>query len=231
MGKTKLYAIYTDEVKEIKDIFLESIQDDWDVNVEYFGKAGEGNGDFLSKGWCSIQRRKVEFQISKIKENWGDVIVWSDVDIQFFSKGSDLIGQAISGMDVVYQAEYSPKKEEVNIGFAVIRCNERTLSLYESTLLRDIEGLPVADQTAINNILKENSIAGLKWFILPGQFWSMSHYLFNSSFPPDDVVLHHANCTVPKTINEKRIGSVELKLQQFDLVKKHVLSQRRKAVK
>jgi hypothetical protein len=63
MGKTKIYSIYTDEIKEVKDIFLESIKDDWDINIEYWGKAGEGNGDFLTKGWCSIDEYKAKHSI------------------------------------------------------------------------------------------------------------------------------------------------------------------------
>jgi hypothetical protein len=217
----KIYSIYTDEMEEIKRIFLDSMQDDWEVNIEYFGKAGEGNGDFHTQGWIDIQKRKIAFIISKIEDNLDDVIIWSDLDIQFFAKCTPLIRQAIEGKDIVFQAEHWPEKDEINSGFAVIRCNERTLALYRMVLQYDFNKMQVADQTAINNILTKNEL-GIKWDVLPNQFWAMSHYMYNRADPPPDVVLHHANCTSPKTIDGKAIGSIELKLQQFELLKEFV---------
>jgi len=217
----KIFSIYTDEVEEIKRVFLDSIQDDWEVHIEYFGQAGEGKGDFQSQGWFSILKRKLNFLIGKIEENLGDVIIWSDLDIQFFAECTPLIRQAIAGKDIVFQAERWPKKEEVNVGFAVIRCNERTLALYRTASQLDLEKLPLGDQTAINDILAKNEF-DIKWDILPNQFWAMSHYMYDNSAPPSDVVLHHANCTVPQAVNGKHIGSIELKLQQLNLVKGYI---------
>lgn len=222
MEKTKLYAIYTDEVKELKDNFEASIKDDWDVEIAYFGKAGEGDGDFKSPGWTNLMRKRVHFLIEKIKENWGRVIIWSDIDIQFYDKCADLIDLALSGKDIVYQAEHWPKKE-VNVGFAAIRCNEKTHDLYTSVLQYDLNSLPTAEQTAINEILSNNNI-GVEWDVLPNQFYAMSHYMYNQALPPRDVVLHHANCTVPEIINGKKIGSIELKRQQFELANKYIPS-------
>lgn len=224
MSKTKLYAVYTDEVKGLKDIFQASIKDDWDVELIYFGKAGEGDGDFKSPGWDYIVRKKNEFQIRTIKENWGRVIIWSDIDIQFHAKCSDLINIALSGKDVVYQAEHWSKKE-ANVGFAAIRCNEKTLELYTSVLQYDLKSLPFSDQSAINDILSKNRI-GIEWDVLPNQFYAMSHYMFNKATPPPDVVLHHANCTFPGIIDGKKVGSVELKIQQFELAKKYISPQK-----
>lgn len=221
MKKMKIFSVYTDEIAAIKPIFLDSMKDDWEVHVEYLGKAGEGNGDFHSRGWLDVQKKKLNFIINKIEENQGDVIIWSDLDIQFFAQCVPLIEQAIEGYDVLYQAERWPRKDEVNIGFAVIRCNEQTLALYRMALEYDLDELQVADQTAINDILAKNK-TDVKWDILPRQFWAMSHYMHDKSVPPPDVVLHHANCTSPGTVNGKLVGSVELKLQQFELVKGYV---------
>lgn len=225
----KLYSIYTDEMEEIRQIFLNSMKDDWEVHIEYFGKAGKGNGDFHTQGWIDIQKRKLDFIISKIEANPGDVIIWSDIDIQFFAKCTPLIEQAIEGKDIVFQAEYWPKKDEINSGFSVIRCNERSLALYRTVAQYDLDKLQVADQTAINNILKKNEI-GIKWDVLPSQFWAMSHYMYNSADPPLDVVLHHANCTSPQIIDGKVIGSIELKLQQFELLKEYVRANKYEAL-
>ena len=220
----KMYSIYTDEMEDIKQVFLNSMQDDWEINIEYFGKAGEG-GNFKTHGWLDIQKRKLDFMIGKIEENMGDVIIWSDLDIQFFATCTPLINEAIAEKDIVFQAEHWPEKKEVNVGFMAIRCNKRTLALYRMARQYDLTKVALADQTAINEIISKNEL-GIQWDILPNQFWAMSHYMYNSSVPPPDVVLHHANCTAPKTINGKVIGSVELKLQQFQLVKDYINKQK-----
>jgi hypothetical protein len=216
----KLYSIYTDEVRALKNVFLESIKDDWEINVQYRGKSGEGNGDFSSKGWYKILTDKLELIVEKIRENWGEIIIWSDVDIQFFAKCNDLIEIAIADKDIVFQAEWWPRKE-VNTGFSVIRCNNKTLALYQLALQSDIGNLKFGDQSAINHILKENKI-DIAWDILPKQFWATSHFKLDSSPPPPDIVLHHANCTAPIIEEGKKIGSVELKLQHLEDVRDYV---------
>lgn len=216
----KLYSIYTDELEELKNIFLTSIKDDWEINIQYQGKSGEGNGDFSSKGWYKILQEKLELIVEKIQENWGDTIIWSDVDIQFFAKCNDLIEVAIAGKDIVFQAEWWPQKE-VNTGFSVIRCNSKTLALYQLALESDIENLKLGDQSAINQILKENKI-DIVWDILPKQFWATSHFMFDSSPPPANIVLHHANCTAPIIEEGEKIGSVALKLEHLENVREYV---------
>ena len=177
-----MYAVYTDEVKGLKDIFQASIKDDWDVELIILEKRAKVMA--ISKapdGIISLEKRN-EFQIRTIKENWGRVIIWSDIDIQFHAKCSDLINIALSGKDVVYQAEHWSKKE-ANVGFAAIRCNEKTLELYTSVLQYDLKSLPFSDQSAINDILSKNRI-GIEWDVLPNQFYAMSHYMFNNGHPP-----------------------------------------------
>lgn len=152
-----------------------------------------------------------------ILENRGKIIIWSDVDIEFFSRCTDLINTAIGGKGIVFQAEWWPRKE-VNSGFAVMRCNERTLQLYQLVSEMHTENLPHANQSAINYILAQKKLH-VFWDILPNQFWAMSHYQFDSSFSPADTVLHHVNCTAPVVCNGEKIGSVELKLHQMKNVK------------
>ncbi len=217
MEKTKIYSIYTDEASELKEIFLRSIQDDWNINLKNFGQTN-GNGNWGTPEFGQLMRKRIYYIISIIKENWYDVIVWADIDIQFFRKCSKLIEQAIDGMDILFQSENWPEKE-VNAGFIVIRCNEKTLSFFETVWQKDLEKLEFFDQSAMNEILKENKI-GLRWDILPSQFWARSHH----DAPPKDIVLHHANCTNPVIRNGKEIGSIELKLEQYKNIRKYVLS-------
>lgn len=218
MKRIKLYSIYTDEVVKLKNIFIESIKDDWDIDIQYWGKSGDS--DFSTKAWYDILKKKLEFLIIKIKENWGQVIIWSDIDIQFFSKGNDLIEAAIADKDILFQSERWPVND-VNTGFVVIKCNEKTLQLYQLAADCNIEHLELGDQSAINTILRKKKIE-ISWSILPPQFWATSHFMYNSSLPPIDIVLHHANYTAPITINGKKIRSLELKLKHMKHIREYV---------
>ncbi|SEM79563.1 Nucleotide-diphospho-sugar transferase [Mucilaginibacter gossypiicola] len=222
--RMKLFSIYTDELSEIKDVFSGSIRDDWDVHIKYMGRAGDGNGDFASKGFYYIQQRKIEFLIEKIKENWDDVIIYADIDIQFFDKCSGLIEHAIYGKDFAFQPEHG-SGNEVNVGFSVIRCNEKTLAVYKLILQYDFEILPIADQSAMNDILQENK-TDVIWGLLPKQFWAMSHYMSELFAPPNDIVIHHANGTRPRLVNGERIGSVQLKMEQFQMIRNYIDAQK-----
>lgn len=217
MKKIKLFSIYTDETVELKDIFLKSIQDDWDITIYYFGKAGEG-GDFGTPSFLKLIKKRLEYQIDAIEKNWNEIIIWSDIDIQFFKRCSNLILNAIDKKDIVYQSECWPQKK-INGGFIVIRCNQKTLSLFKSVLEFPLEGYDFFEQSVMNQILSENKLE-LKWDVLPKQFWAMSH----GTTPPDDIVLHHANCTAPTIVNGKRIGSIELKLEQYKKIRRYIIA-------
>jgi len=55
----------------------------------------------------------------------------------------------------------------------------------------EFEKMPLGDQSAINLLLQEKSIA-LEWGVFPAQIWAKSQ----GPIPPDDIMVHHANCTV-----------------------------------
>jgi hypothetical protein len=223
MGKTKLYSISTDETAELKDFFLKSVQDNWDININYRGQVGDGGGNAQTKGWYNIIRGKIELLVDKIKENQGQTIIWADIDIQFFGKCSGLISKAMAGKDIVFQSELNGSKDAINTGFCVIRCSPKTLRLFELVLEFDLEKLPLGDQSAISDIIKTDKI-DLSWDVLPRQFWAMSH----RTPPPPDIVLHHANWTYPIERDGKMVGSMELKLEQFKMVRRYVLSNKEK---
>lgn len=191
MKKIKLYSIYTEEAYELKDIFLKSIQDDWEINLSFWGKNGE-DGNWGTKSFGKLIRRKVEFIVEIIEKNLNNIIIFSDIDIQFFRKCTDIIEQAIEKNDILFQSENWPEKN-INAGFIVIRCNQRSLTFFKTVLKKDFEKLRFFEQSAMNEILNDNRI-NINWDVLPAQFWAMS---FRTP-PPFDIVLHHANCTAPR---------------------------------
>ena len=215
----KLYSIYTEETNDLKDIFMNSIQDDWEINLVFWGKTGE-DGNWGTESFGKLMRKKIQFIIDTVEKNQGDIIIFSDIDIQFFGKCTKLIETAIENNDILFQSENWPEKR-INAGFIVTRCNDRTLSFFKSVSNIKLESLKFFEQSAMSKILKDG-IVDLKWDILPSQFWAMSH----QKNPPLDIVLHHANCTAPTVRDGKPIGSMELKIEQYETVRKYILSNR-----
>jgi len=210
--RMKLFSIYTDEIDPLKKQFVGTIQDDWELNIAYWGKAGEGDGKFGTPSWYNILRKRNEYLLNVIKENWGDIIIWADIDIQFFAKCTNVINKSIEGKDIVFMSEHWPQ-EIINGGFMVIRCNDKTLLLFQSVLQYDLEKLPHGDQTAINDILRRKTI-DIKWGILPEQFWAKSH----GGEPPINIVVHHANCA----------ETLKLKLKQLKEIRNLVMNRKKR---
>lgn len=206
----KLLSIYTDSIKVLKDEwFLKTLQDDLELKIKYLDEVKEGKGDFQSPEWHYSLRKKIEYIIDEIKNNRDEIIIWSDIDIQFFSKCTEIIEKAMQDRDIVFQLD-DAKAQTVNSGFMAIRCNPKTLLFFETILKADFKNLRLPDQDVANSILKQRSIP-LKWGYFPKQIYAT--YLGGV---PLDIALHHACGTKePFTKNGKRFGSIEMKIEQL----------------
>ncbi len=214
----KLYAVYSEENAALKDIFVKGLKDPWGIELVYWGRAGEGEQDldFGTQGFGRLMRRKIDFTVEMIKKEQGNMVIWSDLDIQFFGPCTTAIEKAIAAKDIVFLAEHWPQKE-VNVGFIVLHCNAKTLAFYEAVSAMNFEAMPYYDQSAVNQLLRESSV-DLSWDILPYQFWSKSV----GGTPPRDILLHHANTTFPAIKEGRRVSSLELKLEQMARIREFV---------
>lgn len=217
--KIKLYSIYTEEAKELKDIFMSTIQDNWEINLVSWGQAGE-DGNWGTESFGKLMRKKIEFVIETLEQNRGNIIIFSDIDIQFFGKCTKLIKKSLKNNDILFQSEIWPQKK-INAGFIVAKCNDRTFNFFKSVSDIKLENLKFFEQAAMNMILDRDN-PYLKWDVLPSQFWAMSH----GGNPPLDIVLHHANCTMPTVRDGKTIGSMQLKIEQYKMVRDYLSSNR-----
>lgn len=212
----KLYSIYTDEMLDLKNTFLESVKDDWDLTLDRF----EGGGHVLDEGWYDILKDRTVYIVNKIKENMGQVIVWCDIDVQFFRPCIQFIEEAIKDKDIVFLDE--GRNGHVNCGFVVIRCNEKTLALYEKVLQTDLKKHRLGDQGIINWMLLHEP-TDLNWGVLPKQFWARSQ----GGVPPKDAVMHHANNTFASCFPFKRESlswknTTDLKIAQLKNMKHYI---------
>lgn len=218
-NKMKLYAYYTEEMSQLKDYFFNSIKDDWDINIEKWDSF-DGNSNFGSEQFRLITTKKLYFLLEKIKENIGRIIIYSDVDIQFFRSCNNIILDLIDGNDLLFQSENVNSNKVINSGFIVIRCNENTLKMFKecSEMRIDQNVSSFFDQTILQYYITINSY--IKWNVLPIEFYNRC---FGVAIP-QNIVLHHATCTIPQIINGKEISSLEQKIKQLESVKSIVLN-------
>lgn len=216
MERLHLCALYTDENAVLKERFVSSFKDDWTVEILHRGRLGEGGGDFGSPGFERAVRDKMDFLARRVRELPGRILLWSDVDIQFFRPAAPAILESLEGRDALFLAEHWPARE-INTGFIVIRCNDRTLRFFEAIRDTDFSRLPYHEQSAINDRLTANP-DGLSWDVLPATFWCKS----SGGLPPPGIILHHANCTRARVEGGRRVSSLELKLAQLDQVSRQV---------
>jgi hypothetical protein len=151
-----------------------------------------------------------------IASHQGETIALLDIDIQFFGPCESTFLGALTDSDIAFQAETetarnNPEKADLNSGVTVVRCNERTLALYEQACELDLISLQ-GDQQALADLINRKTVPGLRYSILPYTVWAWSHTFFNVG-PTKDMVLHHANCTTnPET-------TLADKLYQMDVVR------------
>jgi len=196
--RVKLYTCYTDSHEVLfKEWFLPSIQDDYDIVVKKFEQTCQ-SAKFLEKGWKDTTLKKVDLIIQAVKETMGAVFIWSDPDIQFFTKTKDILLRALEGHDIVCQ-RIGFGLNGVCSGFFICHSNKRTLELWKSVKRRMLNS-PGSDQASLNYCLRHHE--DVKWGCLPKEFYNGGlltgkHWSQGDVIPvPEDICLHHANWTI-----------------------------------
>ena len=149
-------------------------------------------GEFADAGWKLTTARKFVFileELDKCKE--GELLIFSDVDVQFFRPITPLAEKALANHDIVFQNDYIG---HACTGFFYMRNNESVRNLIAKALAL----IPTSrdDQDAMNKILP--TWEG-KYALLPVEFFTFGifHQHWHEKyidFPiPDGIVMHHAN--------------------------------------
>ena len=220
--KIKLYAIYTPSHAVLKDsYFLPSLQDDFELIIEEVQQTCP-SAEFMGKGWTDTTIKKVNLIIRAIEENWGEIFIFSDVDIQFFAPIKDLILSLLKDNDILMQKNCPDGV--LCTGFFVCRGNEKTLQIWKD-VKKIMEKRPSqSDQISFNQCIKRNSKKNpynITWDYLPDVFFGAGTLIAYPGYSwnpgkrlpiPTDIVMHHANWT----------KGVENKIAQLKYVKKQV---------
>jgi hypothetical protein len=205
----KLYAFTNVAFEKLRDRFVATLKDDYEVIIKeaFFSQA---EGCTSSQVWIF----KMEMTIDAIKNNLGDRIIVSDIDIQFFRPTLPLI-ESCPEVDLLIQFEQGRIEEVLNTGFMVIKCSRRTFRFFDEVLecckhprrnvldefgtqAGNIEG----DQGVVNRKIRTER--RLSWAFLPKEIWMYTP----GSIPPANIAAHHATFA----------GSVEEKLEQMDKI-------------
>jgi len=155
----KLYSMCTQSQKILKDNwFLSTIQDDFDIRIKMFDRGADNQQE---KVYGSLEFNKMMFQkaeliIEAIKENWNNVFIYSDIDVQFFKPFKKYIVKLIRNYDIRFQKD-SPYGTTC-AGFFVCKGNEKTLKIFTHVkkILEEIS-FSKDDQAVLNDLMFNSS--------------------------------------------------------------------------
>ena len=202
----KLYTIHTPSHKPLYDNFLKSLPTEFEhINKEIPQECE--TGDYYEKGWDITCYRKVEFFYEKCKENQGEYIVFSDVDIQFFTeKLEETLLKEIGDYDIACQDDCGIYCS----GFFIVNCNEATLQLFKTMKEKYVK----EDQTSLNA-----HIGLVKAKFLSRKFFTVGHIIrrqwVGQDFSiPYEILIHHSNWTIGIDNKMKLMEVVKNKLNK-----------------
>ena len=213
----KMYVTYTPSHEVLfNNYFLPTYPRDYQLILQ---KAPQESitGDFMSDGFVSTERRRVEQIIDGIKKNWGEYIVHSDVDVQFFDLSCQQIEKELGNYDLIGADDIFG----LCIGFMAIRANHKTLDLFSNLL----QMYPIIVekfsnmQVALNDIMlasKNNTVNYTKFskmFFSIGMVNDAKVWDGEDFEVPQNILLHHANYTIGTENKIKLLQYVKSKRQ------------------
>jgi len=210
----KLFCCYTPAHEVLyREYFLPSVPGDFSVVPAEIGL--EGPGDFQSAEYIEALGRKMGLIAASIRENPGEIIAWSDVDILFLDDGvaADLAGLIReAGCDILFQRE-GPGYTFVNPGFLVCKASPPLAQFFEKVIELMKQRPGMNDQHVIIELLEEKQ--AFKWDYLPWRYYARTH----GWPPPKEMAIYHANATPGKDGVAKKIGQ----FREVRFVRRHGL--------
>jgi hypothetical protein len=163
----------------------------------------------------SLRISKIVFDLNypkiqeSIQQNPGAIIVWSDVDIQFFGLRPAHIRAYFDRTTDFVAQRWSVTSNEICGGFYAIRCSPTTYDFFieVSNITRDKTA--GNEQDAINLALRRSAVP-INWRFFGPEYYSRSHGI---RIPPN-ALLHHATCIVPRDYVNQKIALLT-QLQNF----------------
>lgn len=146
----KIYSLYTPNHQIFFDEwFMPTFKDKIELDIKLFDIKGEGI--IGNKQFYHAMHHKVDTIIRGINENFGDIIIYSDIDIQFFQPIETIVANLIKDKDILIQRD-SPFGVFC-AGFIVLRCDANSLRLFNDVKDLMFQRKTHDDQQILNELL------------------------------------------------------------------------------
>ena len=203
----KILAFYTPSHEEIFNKYFLPSFDTINKNKDFTLGVSEQRDQYVSRGIYHTHGWAIK--------NYGDYLIFSDVDIQFFRNFKSNILKKAKNYDLVAQQSASrqwlvEKGHSLCSGFFIFKCSKKIISLFESMQnCIDVSNDDVADQIClnINKGMVNWSSLNKKYFntgmVTGGHEWgAVTH-----EYIPKNLYLHHANFvrTLPRKMEVMEI--------------------------
>ena len=210
----KIYTFLAEAQKFMyENYFLSSLPKDCEAHPTIHS---EPYVDFGVAPFAERTRSKLHFMAEACKENFGEIIVFSDADVQFFGPIKEILIEELDDFDIACQQGGIFTYFSLCPGFFVCKCNDMTLKLFDNMK----KFFRVDDQFSLNEqkwICKYKSLS-------PRKFFTIGHVLYLNDTAgkrweegvgftiPDTILMHHASGVV----------GLKKKLKLLDIVKARV---------
>lgn len=126
-------------------------------------------------GYYSGLTERIEVTIDRIKKYWGGLLLLNDADVVFLKGTDEKIRYQLRDNDIMFIKErnnentpYERAVKNINIGFVLMRCNEKSLKFWEE-VMRRVKEKRGWDQEEVNLLLNENPNI-IKWGFFSDEF-------------------------------------------------------------
>jgi len=197
----KLYYMYDDKFIDMKKMFLDNLKDKFelfDIKVDSPRLESNINDDLKFGGGIEMWKSRANniIQIIRTLKN-NESFIFSDIDIMFYNPCIPSIEDLTKTHDILFLRElydgvHIPQGGNINIGFSVIKANQKTYNFF-CDVLNEITKTKKWEQKIINEFLYQKNDYDLKWDLLPHTFLSTSVGINNLN---KNTILFHANCAL-----------------------------------
>jgi hypothetical protein len=204
-----------------ENYFLSSLPPEFEIcTVYHSGDHVNPPGEYYSWGtpcpaFSERTKAKTVFMKKTCEENFGEVVVFADADLQFFGPLKETLIQELGDLDMVCQEDdnWSASRKLCG-GLMVCRCNERTLDLFGKME----ENFRCDDQVTLNDQkdrCNHKTFPKEKIFTVGhvlGRRWDKEvHFSI-----PSQILVHHASWVI----------GIENKIKLLEIVKGRVYNKK-----
>jgi hypothetical protein len=158
-----------------------------------------------SPAWNHVVGDRIAALLKIVREAPGEVIVHSDVDVQWFRSAQSAILKALEGCDIVFQRGCY-RREVANAGFFAVRSNPAIIALLEQEVSAVRSG--IMDQDFLNDLILRGQMP-CRYGFLPNPFYH--DYLAGPTTPANDELIIYHSANTPARDGK---SSVQIKLER-----------------